>query len=176
MIGLQMGVHASPYVADEFNAQKKAFWALHATFIGCMMAPLVAMFGDVVAQAALYTGGLAGGISALGWVAPSKDSFNMMAPLAMGMGLVLVAAMASPFFSPTSPAGGALFSFVLWGGMILSGGLMFFHTQQMLSKAERHPLHHAKAYDPISASMGMYIAMVNMFQRLLFILGANKRK
>ncbi|CBY14682.1 unnamed protein product [Oikopleura dioica] len=127
-------------------------------------------------QAALYTGGLAGGISALGWVAPSKDSFNMMAPLAMGMGLVLVAAMASPFFSPTSPAGGALFSFVLWGGMILSGGLMFFHTQQMLSKAERHPLHHAKAYDPISASMGMYIAMVNMFQRLLFILGANKRK
>lgn len=49
-------------------------------------------------QAALYTGGLAGGISALGWVAPSKDSFNMMAPLAMGMGLVLVAAMASPFF------------------------------------------------------------------------------
>jgi hypothetical protein len=41
--------------------------------------------------------------------------------------------------------------------MILSGGLMFFHTQQMLSKAERHPLHHAKAYDPISASMGMYI-------------------
>merc|ERR1712210_70765 len=176
MIGLQMGVHASPYAADEFNAQKKAFWALHATFIGCMMAPLVAMFGDVVAQAALYTGGLAGGISALGWVAPSKDSFNMMAPLAMGMGLVLVAAMASPFFSPTSPAGGALFSFVLWGGMILSGGLMFFHTQQMLSKAERHPLHAAKAYDPISASMGMYIAMVNMFQRLLFILGTNKRK
>merc|ERR1712210_295989 len=127
MIGLQMGVHASPYVADEFNAQKKAFWALHATFIGCMMAPLVAMFGDVVAQAALYTGG-------------------------------------------------PLFPFVLWGGMILSGGLMFFHTQQMLSKAERHPLHAAKAYDPISASMGMYIAMVNMFQRLLFILGTNKRK
>lgn len=43
-------IFRSPYVADEFNAQKKAFWALHATFIGCMMAPLVAMFGDVVAQ------------------------------------------------------------------------------------------------------------------------------
>lgn len=40
--------------------------------MGFVIAPMVAMFGDVVAQAALYTGGIVGGISALGWTAPSK--------------------------------------------------------------------------------------------------------
>ena len=37
------------------------------------------MYGDVVAQAALYTGGIVGGISALGWTAPSKDFMMMQA-------------------------------------------------------------------------------------------------
>ena len=29
---------------------KKAFWAAHAAFLGAFIAPLVAMYGDVVAQ------------------------------------------------------------------------------------------------------------------------------
>lgn len=37
--------------------------------------------------------------------------------------------------SPTSPAGGMIFSFVLWGGMIFSGAMIFMHTQQMIHQA-----------------------------------------
>ena len=107
---------------------KKAFWAAHAAFLGAFIAPLVAMYGDVVAQvrlkilseimneinkseffekkrqlipnfkAALYTGGITAGISTLGWCAPSKEFMNLMGPASMIMGAVFIAALASPFF------------------------------------------------------------------------------
>ena len=48
--------------------------------MGFVIAPMVAMFGDVVAQAALYTGGIVGGISALGWTAPSKVETIILNP------------------------------------------------------------------------------------------------
>jgi len=180
MIGLQMAVRSAPYQAGEFNGVKKAFWAAHAAFLGAFIAPLVAMYGDVVAQAALYTGGITAGISTLGWCAPSKEFMNLMGPASMAMGAVFIAALASPFFSPTSPAGGMIFSFVLWGGMIFSGAMIFMHTQQMIHQAESHPGKSwngtGRDYDPINASLGLYIAMINMFQRMIFILGMNKRK
>ena len=58
------------------NLAKKVFWVAHAAFLGCFLAPMVAMFGDVVAQAALYTGGITAGISAIGWSAPSFSCRN----------------------------------------------------------------------------------------------------
>jgi hypothetical protein len=65
---------SAPYVQGEGNWAKKGFWAAHAGFLGCFLAPLVATYGDVVAQAALYTAGITGGISAIGWCAPSQGS------------------------------------------------------------------------------------------------------
>jgi len=180
MIGLQMATRSAPYQQGEGNWAKKGFWAAHSAFLGCFLAPLVAMYGDVVAQAALYTAGITGGISAIGWCAPSKEYLNLMGPAAMVMGCVFIAAMASPFMNPTSPAGGALFSFVLWGGMIFSGAMIFIHTQRMIDMAETHPGRKwdgtGRDYDPINASLGLYVAMINMFQRLVFILGSNKRR
>jgi len=180
LIGLQVATRSSPYVQGEGNWTKKGFWAAHAGFLGCVIAPMVAMFGDVVAQAALYTAGITGGISAIGWCAPSREYMNLMGPFAMVMGCIFIASIASPFFSPTSPAGGALFSFVLWGGLIFSGAMIFMHTQKMIDMAERHPgkqwSGQGRDYDPINASLGIYIAMINLFQRMVMILGMNKRK
>lgn len=178
MIGLQMATRSSPYVQGEGNWTKKAFWAAHSAFLGCFIAPLVAMYGDVVAQAALYTAGITGGISLIGWTAPSRAYMNMAGPMAMGAGCLFVAMFASPFMSPTSPAGGALFSFLLWGGMIFSGAMIYMHTQKMLDQAEHHPGRYGGRgdYDPINASLGLHIAIINMFQRMIFLLGMNKRK
>jgi len=179
MIGLQIGTRAVPYEAEGLNLAKHSMWAAHAAFMGFVMAPLIAMYGEVVAQAALYTGGITAGISAIGWTAPSNEYMKMWGPVAMMSGCVLIAALASPFFNPVSPAGGALFSFVLWGGLCLSGFGMFVSTQTMIASAERHPAPswgRQDAFDPINASLGVYINMVMMFQRLLMILGMNKRK
>ena len=47
-------------------------------------------------------------------------------------------------------------------------------------KAEHHPAPsrwgQTIAFDPINASLGVYVDMIMMFQRLLIILSNNKRK
>ena len=73
MVGLQIATRASPYDSNDWNVTKHGFWAAHAGFMGFVIAPLIAMFGDVVAQAALYTAGITGGISLIGATAPSQE-------------------------------------------------------------------------------------------------------
>ena len=80
MIGLQIGTRAVPYEAEGLNLAKHSMWAAHAAFMGFVMAPLIAMYGEVVAQAALYTGGITAGISAIGWTAPSNEYIKMCEP------------------------------------------------------------------------------------------------
>ena len=134
MIGLQMATRAAPYEAEGLNLAKNGLFAAHAAFMGFVIAPMVAMYGDVVTQAALYTAGIVGGISAVGWTAPSNEFMKIQGPLAMAFGAVFIAAMASPFFNPTSVAGGALFSVLMWGGLILAGVGVFTSTQRMIHK------------------------------------------
>jgi len=180
MIGLQIGTRAVPFESEGLNLAKHGMWAAHAAFMGFMLAPMVAMYGEVVAQAALYTGGITAGISAIGWTAPSNEYLKMWGPFSMIAGCVFIAAMASPFFNPVTPAGGALFSLVLWGGLCISGVGMFMSTQRMIAQAEHHPApsqwSSGRAFDPINASLGVYVDMIMMFQRLLMILGNNRRK
>jgi len=180
MIGLQIGTRAIPYESEGINLAKHGMWAAHAAFMGFVIAPLVGMYGEFVVQAALYTGGITAGISAIGWTAPSNEYMKMWGPVAMMSGCILVAALASPYMNPLSPAGGAMFSFVLWGGLILSGVGMFMSTQRMIAGAEQHPAPsqwgQTREFDPINASLGVYVDMVMMFQRILMIMGMNKRK
>lgn len=176
MIGLQMVTRSVPY---EETLAKNAAFAAHAGFMGFVIAPMVAMFGDVVAQAALYTAGMVGGISAIGWTAPSNEYMKMQGPMAMCAGAILIAAIASPFFNPVSGPGGAIFSIVLWGGLVLAGAGVFMSTQRMIHTAEAHPapsVYQTRAFDPVNASLGLYIDTIMIFQRMLFILGSSKRK
>jgi len=180
MIGLQMAVRATPYDPNTANLGKHMAFAAHAGFIGFIIAPLVAMYGEVVTQAALYTGGITAGLSAIGWTAPSQEYLKMAGPMSMLMGAVFMAAIASPFMNPTSPAGGIMFSFMLWGGLIFSGLGIFASTQRMIDQAKSVPpqtaYSHGPHFDPINASLSVYIHMITMFQRMVMILGMNKRK
>ena len=64
-----------------------------------------------------------------------------------------------------------LFSFLLWGGMVFSGAMIFMYTQQMIHQAESHPGKSlngtGRDYDPINASLGLYNAMINIFVRMV---------
>lgn len=178
MIGLQIATRSIPYEPEGLNLAKHGCFAAHAAFMSVVIAPMVAMYGDVVAQAALYTAGIVGGISAVGWTAPSNEFMKIQGPLAMCFGACFIAAMASPFFNPMSGPGGALFSFLMWGGLIFAGVGVFTSTQRMIHKAEHHPstMFGGAPFDPINASLGLYIDTIMIFQRLLFILGNSKRK
>lgn len=181
IIGLQYLIQRSPYIPGSGNWSKKALWAVHSLVLGFFIAPLVAMFGDVVAQAALYTAGVAGGISLIGWTAPSREYMAMTMPVAMVAGCLIVAVLASPFFNPLTAGGGALQSFIFWGGMIFSGFYIFYQTQLMLDQAENHPPAYEDEfgihgdYDPINVSLGLHLALLNILQRFILLLGMNNR-
>ena len=134
MIGLQAATRSVPYEAEGLNLAKHGLFAAHAAFMGFVIAPTVAMYGDVAAQAALYTAGIVGGISAVGWTAPSTQFMQTQGLVAMASGAILMAALASPFFDPFSVAGGRLFSAVLWGGLVIAGWGVFNSTQRMIHK------------------------------------------
>lgn len=178
MIGLQAATRSVPYEAEGLNLAKHGLFAAHAAFMGFVIAPTVAMYGDVAAQAALYTAGIVGGVSAVGWTAPSTQFMQTQGLVAMASGAILMAALASPFFDPFSVAGGRLFSAVLWGGLVIAGWGVFNSTQRMIHKAENQPstMFGGAPFDPINASLGLYVDTIMIFQRLLFIMGNAKRR
>lgn len=52
-----------------------------------------------------YTAGVVGGLSTVAVCAPSGEFLNMRAPLAMGLGAVFAASLASMFLPPTTALG-----------------------------------------------------------------------
>ena len=82
----------------------------------------------------------------------------------MGMMGVGVASM----FFPGNPA---LFNIWLYGGLVLSGGLVLYRTQKLIHQAKTE-----YKFDPINHSVGFYLDAVNIFVRLVMILQGNKKK
>ncbi len=66
----------------------------------------------------------------------------------------------------------------VYGGLILFGGFLLYDTQKIISKAERHPVGWgAPPFDPVNASIGIYMDTINIFIRIVSILaGGNRRK
>ena len=58
--------------------------------------------------------------------------------------------------------------------------IIFMNFIMIIIQAEQHPAPsqwgQTREFDPINASLGVYVDMVMMFQRILMILGMNKRK
>lgn len=62
----------------------------------------------------------------------------------------------------------------VYGGVVLFSALMLYQTQSIVAQCERLPQH--MNYDPISASIGIYMSTINLFVRILNILANGKRK
>lgn len=58
-----------------------------------------------------YTAGIVGGLSTIAVCAPSGEFLNMRAPLAMGLGAVFAASLASMFLPPTTALGAGKLNF-----------------------------------------------------------------
>ena len=62
----------------------------------------------------------------------------------------------------------------VYGGVVLFSALMLYQTQSIIQQCERTP--HYMTYDPISASIGIYMSTINLFVRILSILASGKKK
>lgn len=100
MIGSGMIARSIPYEGG--LGVKQLAWAAHCAIIGGVLAPLSFVGGPILLRAAMYTAGIVGGLSTVAVCAPSDKFLYMGGPLAIGLGFVFAASMASMFLPPTT--------------------------------------------------------------------------
>merc|ERR1719431_34005 len=177
MIGSSMVARSIPYSPG--LGAKQAAWLLHAAVVGAVVAPICLLGGPILARAAWYTAGMVGGLSTVALTAPSEKFLYMGGPLAMGLGVVFCASLGSAFLPPSTALGAGLYSVAMYGGLILFGAFLLYDTQKVIYKAERHPApayYGAPAFDPVNASMSIYMDTINIFIRIATLLAGGRKK
>lgn len=153
-----------------FGAKQLAY-ALHCAVLGAVIAPICFLGGPILTRAALYTGGIVGGLSTIAVCAPNDKFLYMGGPLAIGLGVVFVSSLASMWLPPTTALGAGLASMSLYGGLVLFSGFLLYDTQKLVRKAECYPQYAMQPFDPINNAMSIFIDVLNIFVRLATILG-----
>ncbi|XP_013133507.1 PREDICTED: growth hormone-inducible transmembrane protein-like [Papilio polytes] len=177
MIGSGMVVRGMEY-RPGFGPKQLA-WIVHTGIMGAVIAPMCFLGGPILTRAAMYTAGVVGGLSTIAVCAPSGEFLNMRAPLAMGLGAVFAASLASMFLPPTTALGAGLYSLSLYGGLVVFSGFLLYDTQVIIKRAETHPMYGFQPYDPINSAISVYLDILNIFMRIAMILsgsGGNRRK
>jgi len=175
MIGSSMLARSIPY--QQGLGAKQAAWLVHCAVLGAVIAPLCFLGGPLLTRAAYYTAGMVGGLSTVAVCAPSDKFLYMGGPLAMGLGVVFCASLGSAFLPPTTALGASLYSISMYGGLLLFGAFLLYDTQKIIHKAERHPVGYgAPQFDPINASMSIYMDTINIFVRIATLLAGGRKK
>lgn len=177
LIGTNVIVQSIPYKKG-FGAKQLA-WLTHSAVLGAFIAPICVLGGPVIVRAAWYTAGVVGGLSAVAACAPSEKFLMMGGPLAIGLGVVFASSLGSSFLPPTTALGAGLHAISMYGGLLLFSGFLLYDTQRIIKQAEVYPINAPRPYDPVNASISIYLDTVNIFIRIAMILagsGNNRRK
>lgn len=175
-LGALMGMNAVnvsiPYRPSGVNLDKVGLMLGGNAVIAGIISPLAMLGGPLLLRAAVITGGAMGALSMAAMCAPSHQFLNYGAPLSLALGGMCLATFGSAFL----PAGGAAMAgfhaFYVYGGLVLFGGLTLYDVQRIVHQAETSP-----RYDPIVASMAIYMDAINIFIRVAMMLaGSNRRK
>lgn len=174
MIGTSMACHAIPY-SPGINAKHLA-WIAHSGVVGTVIAPMMLMGGPLVLRAATYTAGTVLALSLTAACAPDGKFLAWGGPLSLALGGICVASIGGMFVPASAAVAPMINSLVTYGGLVVFGGFMLYDTQKIIRKAEMSAYDNAHRYDPINASMGIYMDTINIFIRILMIMGGNRRK
>lgn len=165
---LTMGAFFVTRSATDPITQHAAWMAFNAS-VGLSLFPVALMGGALVQKAAMGTAAVIGAISLVAATTRSDAHVGMRGGLAVGLGVVMAASFGSLFF-PASPI---LTNIMVYGGLAVFGGLTFYDTQRVMAKAKTQPY-----FNPLQESMKIYLDIVNIFTRIIMILGGggNRRK
>lgn len=145
----------------------------------CVMGTLGA---PILLRAGLYTGVVVGALSAVAASSPSDRFLSMGGPLAIGLGLVVVASLGSAIF-PTTAVGGVLSAVSLYGGTGLFGAFVLYDTSRIIHTAKHTPSPTEVAaatgtateqYHPYRQSIGIYLDSINLFIRIATLLAGSQ--
>lgn len=138
---------------------KHLTWLSICSLVAVMVAPMSAYGGPLLLRAALHTGGMLGGLAAVAFCAPSDKFLWLGGPLAMGFGVMICASLMPGTSS-------MVFSQIMrtYGGLALFGGFLLYSNSKLVHSAKQHPTHPgAPPFDPIGASIGLFIHTINAF-------------
>ncbi|EFC42954.1 hypothetical protein NAEGRDRAFT_80200 [Naegleria gruberi] len=156
---------------------------LSLCYVGLMYRP------EIIMRAALYTAGIFGALSYVAINAEQDKFLSMGGPLLAGLAVVFLSSLA-PLVLPATMTRTlqATEAIALYGGLLLFGMFILYETQKVRMKGENYknyvesetmrgtPNHMIQKPDYINSSISLYMDMVNIFVRLLYILGGNNRK
>ncbi|KAJ7606851.1 Bax inhibitor family protein [Roridomyces roridus] len=173
-IGSMMGVFWTP---PENTVQKHLFWLTFNAFQAATLSPLFFFNPAVLARAGLYTLGVVGSLSYVGATAANDKYLMMGGPLLAGVSVVALSALAPMVLPVTAVRALAVTEAIyLYGGLAVFGGFVLYDTQKILKHARMAEAGLMKR-DPINESVGLELDIINIFIRLVQILGmGNNRK
>uniref|UniRef100_A0A7S3CNF6 Growth hormone-inducible transmembrane protein n=1 Tax=Strombidium rassoulzadegani TaxID=1082188 RepID=A0A7S3CNF6_9SPIT len=162
MIGTQMIDYESNWMLKNI---------CYAGFVGSIslsLVPLIHMYSmPIIYDAAIASSAIMGSLGIVAYNSPSEQFLNWGGPLALGLGGMIGISLLSMLY-PGSPA---LYNIYLYGGLALFSAFVLYDTQSIVHRAKTD-----FKYDPINNSLRVYMDAVNIFVRMVQILGNSKKK
>lgn len=139
---------------------KNILWAGLNVSLAAGISTLGLLGGPVVAQAALATGCVVGGLSLVASKAKPGSLKKFEGALGVGLGGLVAASLGNMIFPMP-----ILHNVMLYGGLAAFSGLLLTDTQKLIEKAET-----SGSFDPVNESLGIYLDVLNIFERIAIIL------
>ena len=155
---------------NAFGAKSLAYY-LHMAVVGAVIAPITLFGGQACLFAAGLTAAIMAGLSVTAMVAPSDAYKKTYGIINAGLTLMFVASTMTFFVNPASPVGCALCSFILFGGLVLFGLKGFSDVNRCIDQAKQ-----PGEFDPVNNAVHISMDAINIFIRLVMIMGNNNGK
>eukprot|EP01087_Luapelamoeba_hula_P018331 TRINITY_DN5894_c0_g1_i1.p1 TRINITY_DN5894_c0_g1~~TRINITY_DN5894_c0_g1_i1.p1 ORF type:complete len:398 (+),score=39.49 TRINITY_DN5894_c0_g1_i1:79-1272(+) len=162
-IGSMVAITALP---QENTVGRHVAFVIFNTAMAASLSPLGFMGGRLILNAMAGTGVMVSALSLVAASAPLGSLQSFEGPLGIGLGVVIASSIGQMLF-PSA----LLMNLVVYGGLAVFGGLMLTDTQRVMTNARDQ-----EVYDPMSESLSIYLNIINIFQRLVFILSDRQRK
>jgi len=159
-------MYSTPYTPQN-QFEKHLYWIGFNAAISFSMVPLIAMTELVVIRDAfILTAGLFGGLGLVSYNSRDDAFLGMSGILGAGLGGIAAIGVANIFLQSN-----ALFNIWLYAGLALFLGFVLHDMKEIQIRAGR-----SAYFDPMTNSIGVYLDLINIFQRLLIILQSRKNR
>lgn len=130
----------------------------------------------MLARAGLYTVGMMGSIAFIGATAKQEKYLYLGAPLLAGVAVVALSGFA-PLILPATAARTLMWTENIWlyGGLVVFGGFTLYDVQKILQHARVAERGLIKK-DVVNESISLELDFLNIFIRMVQILGMSQRK
>ncbi|MCJ1223858.1 hypothetical protein MMC12_000501 [Toensbergia leucococca] len=156
--------------------QKYALWTGFNLAQAALLSPLMFLQPVLLARAGLYTIAMMGSIAFVGATAKQEKYLYLGGPLLAGVAIVAVSGFA-PLILPATAARTLMWTENIWlyGGLAVFGGFTLYDVQKVLMHA-RQAERGLIPKDAVNESIGLELDFLNIFIRMVQILGMRNQK